>query len=36
MADGGLLADAVPTLLDVMGLDIPEEMTGKSLLIYPN
>ena len=33
MADGGRLADAVPTLLDVMGLDKPEDMTGRSLLI---
>ena len=30
---GGILADLAPTLLDVMGLPIPEEMTGKSLLI---
>ena len=29
----GILADLAPTLLDVMGLPIPEEMTGKSLLV---
>ncbi len=29
----GILADLAPTLLDVMGLPIPEEMTGRSLLI---
>ncbi len=28
----GILADLAPTLLDVMGLPIPAEMTGKSLL----
>ncbi len=29
----GILADLAPTLLDVMGLPIPAEMTGKSLII---
>ncbi len=33
LKEGGCLADIVPTLLDMMGLDKPEEMTGKSLLI---
>lgn len=28
----GVLADIAPTLLDMMGLDKPNEMTGKSLL----
>jgi 2,3-bisphosphoglycerate-independent phosphoglycerate mutase len=28
----GVLADVAPTILDVMGLPIPEEMTGKSLI----
>lgn len=32
LADGGKLADLAPTLLDLMGLDIPKEMTGKSLV----
>ena len=30
---GGVLADLAPTLLDVMGLPQPKEMTGKSLLV---
>ncbi|GAB4257212.1 MAG: 2,3-bisphosphoglycerate-independent phosphoglycerate mutase [Deferrisomatales bacterium] len=29
---GGILADVAPTLLQVMGLPQPEEMTGRSLL----
>jgi len=33
LAEGGRLADVVPTLLEMMGLDKPEEMTGRSLLI---
>jgi 2,3-bisphosphoglycerate-independent phosphoglycerate mutase len=33
MAEGGRLADAIPTMLEVMGLDKPDEMTGKSLLL---
>jgi 2,3-bisphosphoglycerate-independent phosphoglycerate mutase len=28
----GILADIAPTLLGMMGLDVPEEMTGKSLI----
>ena len=28
----GVLADLAPTLLTVMGLPVPEEMTGKSLI----
>ena len=28
----GILADVAPTLLEMMGLNAPEEMTGKSLL----
>jgi len=28
----GILADVAPTVLDIMGLEIPEEMTGKSLI----
>jgi 2,3-bisphosphoglycerate-independent phosphoglycerate mutase len=30
---GGRLADIAPTLLDLMNLDKPEEMTGESLII---
>ncbi|UCD35794.1 MAG: 2,3-bisphosphoglycerate-independent phosphoglycerate mutase [Nitrospiraceae bacterium] len=29
----GILADVAPTILDLMGIDQPEEMTGKSLII---
>jgi 2,3-bisphosphoglycerate-independent phosphoglycerate mutase len=32
LADGGNLADVAPTLLAIMGLDRPAEMTGRSLL----
>ncbi len=32
LKDGGKLADLAPTLLDLMGLAIPDEMTGKSLV----
>ena len=32
LCDGGRLADIAPTLLDLMGLDKPDEMTGESLL----
>ena len=31
LSDGGSLCDVAPTLLDLMGLDIPKEMTGRSL-----
>ena len=29
---GGALCDVAPTILDVMGLPIPKEMTGQSLI----
>ena len=32
LRDDGVLADLAPTLLTVMGLPVPEEMTGKSLI----
>ena len=32
LRDDGILADLAPTLLTLMGLPIPEEMTGKSLI----
>ncbi len=32
LREGGRLADIAPTLLEMMGVPIPEEMTGKSLL----
>jgi 2,3-bisphosphoglycerate-independent phosphoglycerate mutase len=33
LADGGALSDVAPTLLDMMGIPAPSEMTGHSLLI---
>jgi 2,3-bisphosphoglycerate-independent phosphoglycerate mutase len=33
LRDGGCLADIAPTLIEMMGMKQPEEMTGKSLLI---
>ena len=32
LAEGGRLADIIPTLIDMMGMEQPVEMTGKSLL----
>jgi 2,3-bisphosphoglycerate-independent phosphoglycerate mutase len=29
----GRLADLAPTMLDLMGLEKPEEMTGESLIV---
>jgi 2,3-bisphosphoglycerate-independent phosphoglycerate mutase len=29
----GVLADLIPTMLDIKGLEIPKEMTGKSLIV---
>lgn len=31
LREGGILADIAPTILEEMGLEIPKEMTGKSL-----
>ena len=33
LREGGVLADIVPTLIDVMGMEQPAEMTGKSLIV---
>ncbi len=33
LREGGCLADIAPTLLEIMGLEQPTEMTGKSLLM---
>ncbi len=33
LKDSGILADMAPTILSVMGLPVPKEMTGKSLII---
>ena len=33
LRDGGILSDIAPTMLELLGLDIPCEMTSKSLLI---
>ncbi len=32
LRDKGILADVAPTVLDIMGIKQPEEMTGKSLI----
>ncbi len=34
--EGGVLADLAPTVLRLLGLDQPPEMTGKDLLILPD
>ncbi len=34
LADGGILADVAPTLLDLLGMPEPQEWTGRSLLLY--
>ena len=31
--EGGRLCDIVPTMIELMGKEIPKEMTGRSLLI---
>ena len=33
LRDGGILADVTPTLLDLLGVAAPAEMTGSSLLV---
>lgn len=32
LRDDGILADVAPTMLELLGIDIPSEMTGKSLI----
>ena len=34
LREGGCLADIAPTLIELMGLEQPKEMTGKSLLVH--
>ena len=33
LRDGGILSDIAPTMLELLGLEIPSDMTSKSLLI---
>jgi 2,3-bisphosphoglycerate-independent phosphoglycerate mutase len=33
LAEGGRLCDIIPTLIELMGMEQPAEMTGKSLLV---
>jgi 2,3-bisphosphoglycerate-independent phosphoglycerate mutase len=33
LRDGGVLADVAPTVLDLMDIPVPAEMTGKSLIV---
>jgi 2,3-bisphosphoglycerate-independent phosphoglycerate mutase len=33
LRDGGVLADVAPTLLRVLGIEQPAEMTGRSLIM---
>ncbi len=33
LREGGILADVAPTLLDMMDIEVPAEMTGKTLII---
>lgn len=35
LRDGGILADVAPTVLELLGEDQPEEMTGESLIEEP-
>jgi 2,3-bisphosphoglycerate-independent phosphoglycerate mutase len=32
LRDGGVLADVAPTMLQMLGIDQPAEMTGRSLI----
>jgi 2,3-bisphosphoglycerate-independent phosphoglycerate mutase len=33
LRDKGILADVAPTVLDLMEIEKPEEMTGRSLIV---
>jgi len=33
LKEGGKLCDIVPTMIEIMGLEKPAEMTGESLLV---
>jgi 2,3-bisphosphoglycerate-independent phosphoglycerate mutase len=33
LADGGILADVAPTVLDALGIEQPPAMTGRSLIV---
>ena len=33
LREGGVLADIAPTMLKMLGLQKPEEMTGESIII---
>lgn len=35
LREGGCLADVAPTILEILRLPIPEEMTGQSMLVEP-
>ena len=32
LREGGILADVAPTLLELLGIERPEAMTGRSLI----
>lgn len=36
LKEGGKLCDIVPTLIEIMGMEKPKEMTGESLLVKKN
>jgi 2,3-bisphosphoglycerate-independent phosphoglycerate mutase len=36
LKEGGRLCDIVPTLIDILGMEKPAEMTGESLLVKKN